>query len=114
MAADEPAGEAIDELMKPPVRRSKHGSRCLVHDAVYDAMSSLSRPTEADPERLRPGGGRDQPHRHYRVGTSTGQVGVTVEEIKEILIQATVYCATPAGRQAFLAVHEALGDGEDG
>ena len=38
--------------------------------------------------------------------------GVTVEEIKEILIQATVYCGTPAGHQAFLAVHEALvGDG---
>jgi 4-carboxymuconolactone decarboxylase len=34
--------------------------------------------------------------------------GVSVEEIQEILIQATVYCGTPAGRQAFLAVHEAL------
>jgi len=34
--------------------------------------------------------------------------GVTVDEIREILIQATVYCGTPAGRQAFLAVHEAL------
>ena len=36
--------------------------------------------------------------------------GVTTEEIQEILIQATVYCGTPAGRQAFLAVHEALRD----
>jgi 4-carboxymuconolactone decarboxylase len=36
--------------------------------------------------------------------------GVTIEEIHEILIQATVYCGTPAGRQAFLAVHEALED----
>ncbi len=34
--------------------------------------------------------------------------GVSVEEIKEILIHATVYCGTPAGHQAFLAVHEAL------
>jgi len=34
--------------------------------------------------------------------------GVTVDEIKEILIHATVYCGTPAGRQAFLAAHEAL------
>src|SRR6476620_11527050 len=34
--------------------------------------------------------------------------GVTVEEIKEILLHATVYCGTPAGRQAFLAAHAAL------
>jgi 4-carboxymuconolactone decarboxylase len=34
--------------------------------------------------------------------------GVTVDEIKEALIHITVYCGTPAGRQAFLAAHEAL------
>jgi 4-carboxymuconolactone decarboxylase len=34
--------------------------------------------------------------------------GATVDEIKEALVQITVYCGTPAGRQAFLAVHEAL------
>jgi 4-carboxymuconolactone decarboxylase len=34
--------------------------------------------------------------------------GVSVGEIKEILIHATVYCGTPAGRQAFRAAHEAL------
>jgi 4-carboxymuconolactone decarboxylase len=34
--------------------------------------------------------------------------GVTVDEIKEILVHATVYCGTPSGRQAFLAAHEAL------
>lgn len=34
--------------------------------------------------------------------------GVTVDEMKEALIHVTVYCGTPAGRQAFLAVHEAL------
>lgn len=34
--------------------------------------------------------------------------GVTIDEIQEILIQATVYCGTPAGRQAFLAAHRAL------
>ena len=34
--------------------------------------------------------------------------GATVDEIKEALVQITVYCGAPAGRQAFLAVHEAL------
>jgi 4-carboxymuconolactone decarboxylase len=34
--------------------------------------------------------------------------GVSVDEIREILIQATVYCGTPAGRQAFLAVDDVL------
>ena len=34
--------------------------------------------------------------------------GVTVDEVKEALVQITVYCGTPAGRQAFLAAHEAL------
>lgn len=34
--------------------------------------------------------------------------GVSVEEIQEVLLHATVYCGTPAGRQAFLAAHEAL------
>ena len=34
--------------------------------------------------------------------------GATVDEIKEALVQIAVYCGTPAGRQAFLAAHEAL------
>lgn len=34
--------------------------------------------------------------------------GVSVAEIQEVLIHATVYCGTPAGRQAFLAAHAAL------
>ena len=34
--------------------------------------------------------------------------GVSVDEIREVLIHATVYCGTPAGRQAFLAAHAAL------
>lgn len=34
--------------------------------------------------------------------------GATVDEIKEVLIQITVYGGTPAGRQAFLAAHDAL------
>ena len=34
--------------------------------------------------------------------------GVSVAEIREVLIHATVYCGTPAGRQAFLAAHTAL------
>ena len=34
--------------------------------------------------------------------------GVTVEEIKEILVHVSAYCGTPAGRQSFLAAHEAL------
>ena len=34
--------------------------------------------------------------------------GVTVDEIKEILLHATVYCGIPAGRDAFKAAHEVL------
>jgi 4-carboxymuconolactone decarboxylase len=34
--------------------------------------------------------------------------GVTVDEIKEVLVHVTIYCGTPAGRQAFLAAHDAL------
>jgi 4-carboxymuconolactone decarboxylase len=34
--------------------------------------------------------------------------GVTVDEVQEVLLHATVYCGTPAGRQAFLAAHMAL------
>ena len=34
--------------------------------------------------------------------------GVTEDEIKEILLHVTVYCGTPAGRQAFLAAHHGL------
>ena len=34
--------------------------------------------------------------------------GVTVEEIKEILIHATVYSGIPAGLEAFKAAHEVL------
>ena len=34
--------------------------------------------------------------------------GVTIDELKEILIHVTVYCGTPAGRQSFLAASKAL------
>lgn len=34
--------------------------------------------------------------------------GVSVEEIKEILLHATVYCGIPAGLDAFKAAHETL------
>jgi 4-carboxymuconolactone decarboxylase len=34
--------------------------------------------------------------------------GATIDEIKEVLVQITVYCGTPAGRQAFLAARDAL------
>jgi 4-carboxymuconolactone decarboxylase len=34
--------------------------------------------------------------------------GVTVDEIKEILLHATVYCGIPAGLEAFRSAHEAL------
>ena len=33
-----------------------------------------------------------------------------MDEIKEMLIHVTSYCGTPAGRQSFLAVHQALVD----
>jgi 4-carboxymuconolactone decarboxylase len=39
--------------------------------------------------------------------------GVTVDEIKEALVQITVYCGTPAAHQAFLAAHEALRSPKD-
>ena len=34
--------------------------------------------------------------------------GVTVDEIKEILLHATIYCGIPAGLEAFKAAHEVL------
>jgi 4-carboxymuconolactone decarboxylase len=34
--------------------------------------------------------------------------GATVAEIEEVLVHVTIYCGTPAGRQSFQAVHEAL------
>ena len=34
--------------------------------------------------------------------------GVTVEEIKEVLLHATVYCGIPAGLEAFKAANEVL------
>ena len=49
--------------------------------------------------------------RHQELGIyAQGAIrnGVTVDEIKEILIHVTSYCGTPAGRQSFLAVHDAL------
>lgn len=51
--------------------------------------------------------------RHQEFGIYTqGAIrnGLTVEEIKEILVHVTVYCGTPAGHQSFLAVHAALKD----
>jgi 4-carboxymuconolactone decarboxylase len=39
--------------------------------------------------------------------------GVTIDEIQEVLVQVTVYCGTPAGRQSFLAAHEALESARD-
>jgi 4-carboxymuconolactone decarboxylase len=34
--------------------------------------------------------------------------GVTVDEIKEVLLHASVYCGVPAGLEAFKAAHEVL------
>ena len=51
--------------------------------------------------------------RHQELGIyAQGAIrnGITVDEIKEILIHVTSYCGTPAGRQSFVAVHQALGD----
>lgn len=50
--------------------------------------------------------GRPQELSIYVQGALT--TGVSVDEIQEVLLHATVYCGTPAGRQAFLAAHEAL------
>lgn len=49
--------------------------------------------------------------RHQELGIyARGAVrnGITVDEIKEMLIHVTSYCGTPSGRQSFLAVHDAL------
>ena len=49
--------------------------------------------------------------RHQELGIyAQGAIrnGITLDEIKEILIHVTSYCGTPAGHQSFLAVHEAL------
>ena len=49
--------------------------------------------------------------RHEELGIyAQGAVrnGITVDEIKEVLVHVTAYCGTPAGRQSFLAVHKAL------
>jgi len=51
--------------------------------------------------------------RHQELGIyAQGAVrnGISVDEIKEILIHVTSYCGAPAGRQSFLAVHAALGE----
>jgi 4-carboxymuconolactone decarboxylase len=34
--------------------------------------------------------------------------GVTINELKEILVHITAYCGTPAGRQSFMAANETL------
>jgi len=39
--------------------------------------------------------------------------GVSVDEIKEILIHVASYCGTPAARQSFLAVHAAIFEDRD-
>lgn len=36
------------------------------------------------------------------------KVGVTVDEIREVLLHSTIYCGTPKGRQAFMAAHRSL------
>jgi 4-carboxymuconolactone decarboxylase len=50
--------------------------------------------------------GRFQELGTYVKGALTS--GVTVPEIRDALVHATVYCGTPTGRQAFQAAHEAL------
>ena len=35
--------------------------------------------------------------------------GCTVDEIKEVLLQATIYCGVPAGVEAFRAAGRAVG-----
>jgi len=50
--------------------------------------------------------GRPQELGVYVKGALT--TGVSVDEIKEVLIHATAYCGMPAGRQAFQAAHATL------
>jgi 4-carboxymuconolactone decarboxylase len=44
---------------------------------------------------------------HVRAAANTG---VTREEIKELLLQAAIYCGVPAANAAFHAAEEVLGD----
>ncbi|MBV8136276.1 MAG: carboxymuconolactone decarboxylase family protein [Deltaproteobacteria bacterium] len=70
--------------------------------------------SQTQPERVIPAAaGRDWDHHLgaqelgiYVKGAINS--GVSVDEIREVLIHATVYCGTPAGRQRFLAAHAAL------
>ena len=50
-------------------------------------------------------GRRDELKLHVRGALANG---VTVEEIREVLVQATVYCGIPAGLDAFKAAHAVL------
>ena len=45
---------------------------------------------------------------HVRAALSNG---VTREEIKELLLQAAIYCGVPAANSAFRAAEEVLGKG---
>ena len=65
-----------------------HKTRSMLNLAI---MTALGRPEELE---------------IYIRGALT--TGVTVEEIQEVLIHATVYCGLPAGRQAFLAARRGL------
>jgi hypothetical protein len=38
------------------------------------------------------------------------KIGLTVEDIKEVLLRATVYCGIPAGLDTFTAANEVLKD----
>jgi 4-carboxymuconolactone decarboxylase len=50
--------------------------------------------------------GRFQEVGIYTTGALT--CGVTVDEIREVMVHVTAYCGAPAGHQAFSAAHEAL------
>ncbi|MEX0951094.1 MAG: carboxymuconolactone decarboxylase family protein, partial [Gammaproteobacteria bacterium] len=39
--------------------------------------------------------------------------GCSIEEIREVLLQAVVYCGAPAGIEAFRAAQEAINDWQE-
>ena len=68
------------------------------------------RPGKENPQHAQPGHvDRAEPARRDQAARQGAlNNGVSVEEIKEILLQATVYCGIPAGLDAFKVANQVL------
>ena len=105
-APDLPTADAPGRLnVGRPIAIIDIGSNS-VRLVAYEGLTRA--PTPIYNEKVLAGLGRHQELGIYAQGAVRN--GVSVDEIKEILIHVTSYCGTPAGRQSFVAVHQALGD----